>query len=301
MNYDNKFIVILEGKVGNSFGCLFYAHKIAKLSSKDFVINSVLNVNREATFYDLFSKSNGFEHIENSITKLNEIVPKDIPFLLHKSHYVDSGAIKDREVIYHRNMSEQELVDLIKSKNSVCYLDDASSHAMANPNVMVDSAKELKIDEEILNSVNSFCEKNNIDKKVKGIHIRATDWPWKEDCISSAYSTIQRLVDNNKDERIFVCCDEEEIEQDLINQLPNNIIINKKESYVQKVVDGTWREVIDAGDGRKQEFNTRIDCQSAKEAFIDLLLLSRTDIKYRHEHSSFSWFSEIYSNVDKLS
>ena len=160
MNYDNKFIVILEGKVGNSFGCLFYAHKIAKLSSKDFVINSVLNVNREATFYDLFSKSNGFEHIENSITKLNEIVPKDIPFLLHKSHYVDSGAIKDREVIYHRNMSEQELVDLIKSKNSVCYLDDASSHAMANPNVMVDSAKELKIDEEILNSVNSFCEKN---------------------------------------------------------------------------------------------------------------------------------------------
>jgi hypothetical protein len=75
MNYDNKFIVILEGKVGNSFGCLFYAHKIAKLSSKDFVINSVLNVNREATFYDLFSKSNGFEHIENSITKLNVIVP----------------------------------------------------------------------------------------------------------------------------------------------------------------------------------------------------------------------------------
>ena len=32
MDLKNKFIVIMEGKVGNSFGCLFYAHKIAKES-----------------------------------------------------------------------------------------------------------------------------------------------------------------------------------------------------------------------------------------------------------------------------
>lgn len=300
MDLKNKFIVIMEGKVGNSFGCLFYAHKIAKESGKDFVINSVSNVNRQADFYDLFSKENNFEHLSNSITELNNIMPPDVKFLLHKSHYVDSGAITGRDITYHRGLSEIELVNLVKSYDTVCYLDDASSHAMANPNVMVETASELKIDEEILKYVNSFCIENFGNEIISGIHIRATDWPWKQDCINSAYQTIQSLVEKNPNEKIFVCCDEEEIEDDLIKQLPDNIIVNKKESYVKKVVDGTWRETIDAGDGRKQDYNTLIDVQSAKEAFIDMLILSRTNIKYRHEHSSFSWFSEIYANLDIL-
>ena len=266
-NFDNKLIVILEGKIGNCFGCLYFAHKLAEDTGKEFVINSVNNINREASFYDLFSSENKFEHIENSITELNKIVPKDIPFLLHKSHYVQSGAIVDREVIYHREMSKDELTELIKSKKSVCYLDDASAHAMRNPDVMVETANKL----------------------------------WKQDCIDSAYKTIQDLVDKNPDERIFVCCDEEYIEDDLVSKLPNNIIVNKKNSYVQKAVEGSWREDVEAGDGRVMNYNTKIDVESAKEAIVDMLLLSRTDIRYRHQHSSFSWFSEIYSNVEELS
>jgi len=299
-NFDNKLIVIMEGKVGNSFGCLFYAHKLAKDAGKDFVINSVKNVNRQAAFYDLFSDSNGFEHIEYSITELNKIIPKDVPFLLHKSHYVDSGAIKDREVIYHRNMSNEKLLELVKTKNSVCYLDDASSHSMANPGFMVETAHDLQIHKKVLDGVNNFCKENNINNAVKGIHIRATDWPWKQDCINSAYSTIQNLVDKNPSEKIFVCCDEEYIENDLITKLPENIIIHRKDSCVKKVVEGSWREKIDAGDGRTQDYNTFHDVDQCVDAFIDMLILSRTDIKYRHQHSSFSWFSEIYSNILEL-
>ena len=300
-NFDNKLIVILEGKIGNCFGCLYFAHKLAEDTGKEFVINSVNNINREASFYDLFSSENKFEHIENSITELNKIVPKDIPFLLHKSHYVQSGAIVDREVIYHREMSKDELTELIKSKKSVCYLDDASAHAMRNPDVMVETANKLLFKEDIIKQVNKFCLENNMDKNVKGVHIRATDWPWKQDCIDSAYKTIQDLVDKNPDERIFVCCDEEYIEDDLVSKLPNNIIVNKKNSYVQKAVEGSWREDVEAGDGRVMNYNTKIDVESAKEAIVDMLLLSRTDIRYRHQHSSFSWFSEIYSNVEELS
>ncbi len=300
-NFDNKLIVILEGKIGNCFGCLYFAHKLAKDTGKDFVINSVNNINREASFYDLFSEKNGYEHIEYSITELNKIVPKDIPFLLHKSHYVDSGAIVDREVIYHRGMSKEELTELIKTKKSVCYLDDASAHAMRNPDVITETAHNLKFKEDIVEQVDKFCKENNITNDVKGIHIRATDWPWKQDCINSAYNTIQSLVDNNPNEKIFVCCDEEHIEDDLVSKLPENIIVNKKNSYVKKAIEGTWREDVEAGDGRVMNYNTKIDVESAKEAIVDMLLLSRTDIKYRHEHSSFSWFSEIYSNVKELS
>ena len=87
----------------------------------------------------------------------------------------------------------------------------------------------------------------------------------------------------------------------MVSKLPDNIIVNKKNSYVQKAVEGTWRESVDAGDGRVMDYNTKIDVESAKEAIVDMLLLSRTDIKYRHQHSSFSWFSEIYSSVEELS
>ena len=153
-NFKNKFIVIMEGKVGNSFGCLFYAHKLAKDTKKDFVINSVKNINREASFYDFFSSKNNFQHIEYSITELNNIVPKHIPFLLHKGHYVNSGAIKDREVIYHRSMDYDELIKTINSFDSVCYLDDASAHAMRNPNEIIESAKNLLIHEENENRYN---------------------------------------------------------------------------------------------------------------------------------------------------
>ena len=299
-NFKNKFIVIMEGKVGNSFGCLFYAHKLAKDTKKDFVINSVKNINREASFYDFFSTKNNFQHIEYSITELNNIIPKHIPFLLHKGHYVNSGAIKDREVIYHRSMEYDELIKTINSFDSVCYLDDASAHAMRNPNEIIESAKNLLIHEDILQKVNSFCKEKNITPSVNGIHIRATDWPWKQECINDAYKTIQNIINLDSNSKIFVCCDEEEIENDLIQKLPNNIITNKKNSYVKKAIEGSWRQNTYAGDGRTQDYNTLIDVESAIEAFIDMLILSRTTIKYRHQHSSFSWFSEIYSNVKKL-
>ena len=106
------------------------------------------------------------------------------------------------------------------------------------------------------------------------------------------------LINKDNKVKIFVCCDEKHIEDDLVEKAPNNIIVNTKNSYVKKAVEGSWRETVDAGDGRKQDYNTLIDVESAREAFIDLLILSRTNIKYRHKHSSFSWFSEIYSNVE---
>jgi|TARA_R110002153_G_scaffold92084_2_gene223871 hypothetical protein len=293
----NTINVILEGKVGNSFGCLFYAYHIAKRANKKLAINSVNNINNLASFYDLFSRENKLEHTEYSITELNEVVSKEVPFFLHKGHYVDSGAVKDREVIFHRGMPEDKLLEEIEKYDSICYLDDASSHAMRNPDIMVQSAEELIIEESIVDSVKQFCLKNNFNFETKGIHIRATDWPWKEDCINSAYKKVEELINENPNVKIFVCCDEKDIEDDLISKAPDNIIVNTKNSYVKKAVEGTWRETVDAGDGRKQDYNTLIDVESAREAFIDLLILSRTDIKYRHEHSSFSWFSEIYSKV----
>ena len=67
-------------------------------------------LNNLASFYDLFSKKNNFEHTEYSVTELNSKVSKESTLSSYtKDHYVQSGAVKDREVIFHRGMSEEEL------------------------------------------------------------------------------------------------------------------------------------------------------------------------------------------------
>jgi hypothetical protein len=290
----------MEGGMGNKFGCIFHAYQLAKETGKELVISSVRNMHGNVGFHHLFSKENNISEYENTVTELDTIVPKNIPFLLHKSHFVNCGAINsDREVTYHRGMSHEQLVNHIKTLNSCCYLVDGY-HAMQHPNMMTDVVNELKIHEDVLSKVIEICSEYQIDKTVKGIHIRATDWPYKQETIDNAYSTIQRLVEENPLQKIFVCCDEQSIEKDLCEQLPDNIIVFDKSSYVKKAVEGTWREDVADVDGRVCNYNTLRDEQSVIEAFIDMLILSRTTIEYGHPISSFWYFAKIYSNLSSL-
>ena len=299
-NFDNKLIAIMEGGMGNKFGCIFHAYQLAKDTGKELIISTVRNMHGDVGFHHLFSKTNGITEVENTITELDNLVPAEVPFLLHKSHFVKCGAIKPtRNVMYHRGMSHNELVEHIKGLNSCCYLVDGY-HAMQHPDMMTDVVRELKIKEDVLEKVNDICKQYSIDKTVKGIHIRATDWPFKQETIDASYNTIQRLVENNPKEKIFVCCDEQSIEKDLCNQLPDNIIVFNKNSYVKKAVEGTWREDVADVDGRVCNYNTLRDEESVVEAFIDMLLLSRTEIAYGHKVSSFWYFAKIFGNLAEL-
>lgn len=287
--------------MGNKFGCIFHAYQLAKDSGKELIISSVRNMHGDAGFHNLFSRKNNITEYENTITQLDTIVPESIPFLLHKPHFVNCGAISPkRTVVSHRGMSHTQLVDYIKQLDTCCYLVDGY-HAMQHPDMMVNVVSELKINEDVLVKVNEVCNTYNINKNVYGIHIRATDWPWKQDTINSAYATIQSIIEREPNAKIFVCCDEESIESNLVDQLPDNIIVHKKSSYVKKAVEGSWREDVADIDGRVCNYNTLRDEQSVIEAFVDMLVLSRTNIAYGHEHSSFAYFAKIYSRLEKLS
>ena len=55
-NYDNKLIVILEGKIGNCFGCLYFAHKLAEDTGKEFVINKDINESNDDNLNEIEKK-----------------------------------------------------------------------------------------------------------------------------------------------------------------------------------------------------------------------------------------------------
>ena len=305
-NIKNSLISIFEGGMGNKFGCLFYAIQLSKETGKELVINTVKNNGGDISFYDLFSKKNNYKEYLNTFTELDEVMSADVPFLIHKGHFNF-----DRQIISHRSLPHKEIINHINSYDVCGYLDDASSHAPelwehsqgneeSNESMVIQTAKELIIKEDILEKVTTFCSNNNINKDVAGVHIRATDWPWKDQTIKDSYETIQNLTNDNPDIKIFVCCDEKEVEDDLISQLPNNIITFEKNSYVKKFQEGDWRAKTKDVDGRVFDYNVLRDKESVIEAFIDMLILSRTDIKYGHWASSFNYFAKVYSNVDIL-
>ena len=206
----------------------------------------------------------------------------------------------EREVTFHRGMDHDTIKKYIKSKNSCVYLTDSNWDYM---DLMAQSAKELKINKNVLEKVNTFCSDNNINKDVFGIHIRTGEFYDNEqqiqNAINSVYGLIQGKISDNSNVKIFVCSDNEDVENDLRKQLPDNIITLEKYHYTYKSVEGTWRESVADVDGRVFPYNVNRNPETVIEGFLDMLILSRTNI-LTDSLSSFLFFAKIYSKLDKL-
>ena len=79
------------------------------------------------------------------------------------------------------------------------------------------------------------------------------------------------------------------------NQLENTVVFPKTQ-YVEKLKDGGWNDLTTDNEGRVFNFNVNRPKQSVIEAFIDLLLLSRTQILV-NSVSSFLNFAKLYSKI----
>lgn len=81
----------------------------------------------------------------------------------------------------------------------------------------------------------------------------------------------------------------------MFKSLPN-VKTFEKTHYVEKLVSGDWNEWITDNEGRKFKFNVNRKRESVIQAFIDLLILSKTNMR-GNELSTFFQFSKLYSNV----
>ena len=93
----------------------------------------------------------------------------------------------------------------------------------------------------------------------------------------------------------YVCSDDKNTEMKF--KKLNNVVIYPKSSYVEKFKDGGWNDVITDNEGRRFNFNVNRPKQSVIEAFVDLLILSRTKISV-NSVSSFLNFAKLYSNIE---
>ena len=225
------------------------------------LFDNEFNIMKDDVFYFFKEDSNNLflSITDNGIKLKNYLEPNEHGF----------GHIKNTEadVVYYHNKIPKNL----------------------NQEKILKFSRQLQIKSNIVRSALEFVSSNNISKSTKGLHIRKTDFPNQLDS-----DELFRIVSTDKNTKYFVCSDDQETENQF-SQLPN-VCVFEKTSYVQKLNDGNWRQTTTDTSGRIFDFNVDRPKQSVIEAFIDMLILSKTTISVKNKSTFLSW-AHMYSTI----
>jgi hypothetical protein len=280
----NKLYILCDHGLGNRLGSLVGGLKTAELLNYQPVVCWPVNNWCQAEFYDLFRNSITLESNEFSTMIVNQIHDSGLPFffiskftnnLINKNFFENSlPAVEEI-----RKLNSDAVFSCAKLPKSYVLKEDASKYL-----------KFLGISKSVSTAVNKFTVENYIDRNVIGIHIRKTDSANQID-----ENTVFENIKNSPQQRYFICSDDKTIE-DKFRTL-SNVVIFPKSTYVEKLQDGQWRDNVKDDNGRNIIFNMNRPKQAIIEAFIDMLILSKTTIN-RQSKSTFCSMAERFSIIE---
>lgn len=126
---------------------------------------------------------------------------------------------------------------------------------------------------ELNSKIHSEIETHSIDASVIGIHLRRTDYNLLDD--NDIINSINEYLKSNHQQKFLICSDSYAAEQKFKNLYPDNVILIKDKSYIEKINN----------EGTDQEFSNLMRTESSvQNALIDMYLLA---------HSAFEIFSPI--------
>jgi hypothetical protein len=281
MHQTRRITIVCDGGLGNRFGSLFPAFSLAADNGLDYVISWPVNNWCGCEFGDIFSPVHKFT--STTISEVAKLQTDDL-FVLHENQV--GPEIKN--IIMHG----QTVPSIIKnSKLNIVYYHNKIPPYVSQERILF-SMNKFPLAEHIKKRVYRFCKDNDVKKNnVKGIHIRKTDHPSQVDD-----NVIFNAVKNDVSSRYFICSDDKDTEQKFSTL--SNVIIHNKNFYVDKLVEGTWREKITDTEGRSFNFNVNRTKDSVIDGFVDMLILSRTNIIVKNNKSTFLEFAKLYSHIN---
>jgi len=273
-----KMYILADGGLGNRFNSLIGGLVAAEQIGCVPVIYWPINNWCGCSFEDLFVSN--LQTMDKGITDL--ILDDGKIYLIHDN--------QTTTVPRHTFEHSLESVNCIRDMTQdIVYFHNKLPDYFPQ-DAIVKKLRTLKILPHILSTVELFCKKHAISTKTKGIHIRKTDHKKQLDSDQIFLSILE-----DKDTDYFICSDDKPTEEKL-KQL-SNVKIYSKTSYVEKLVDGEWTTPITDNQGRVFSYNVNRSRQSVVEAFVDLLILSRTNISIKKTSSSFLSWAKIYSMI----
>lgn len=282
---ENTIVTILFAGLGNKFASLVSGHALARKLNKNFIIYNINDKKWQSLDYKLIYDFNQ-NYIEVSdIEDIDKMIDISIP------------AFSRNKFNFKRECFEIKQIDSAKNFDSFLFL----SHRPINlsEDDILHFSKDFIIKPHIKDKIESFINLHNLDENVCGLHVRATDVPFRNLNIQFA----EHFIKENKSKKIFLCTDEKEVELNLSKY--DNVFFRKKLNYVQKLKDvDPWEKQYQSTDYNFRVVNAirQSDCEI--EAFIDMILLSRTNIidcsKIVGYRSTFCDWASKFSSIKKL-
>lgn len=154
--------------------------------------------------------------------------------------------------------------------------------------------RELVPADDVRHAVDDFVLRNNLDKRIMGMHVRQTDAA----NINKDYfvKKLEATFSKRPKKRFFVCSDSTDLEHELRERFGDNVIINPKKAYPVRLDSNSGWITEVPGSGK---YNVWRSTDSVKEALTDLYLLAKTRFVVR-SHGSFSNIGYYLSLVEEF-
>ena len=279
-----KLYILCDHGLGNRLGSLVGGLKTAELLNYQPIICWPINNWCQAEFHELFRSSIELESNEFATMLVNQIHDSGLPFFFI-SQFTEDTISKN---YFENSLSAVEEIRKLTSDALFSCAKLPKSY-VRNPEDISKHLKSLGIAESIRSAVEKFVIENKIDKTVRGVHIRKTDSKNQID-----ENIVFENMKNSPQQRYFICSDDKSIEDKFVTL--SNVIIFPKSTYVEKLQDGHWRDNVTDAAGRNIVFNMNRPKQAMIEAFVDMLILSKTKID-RLSKSTFRSMAERYQGI----
>jgi len=276
---ENIILPVLFAGFGNKLGSLFSGLVLSRRLNKKLLI---LNVNSNVGNLDLNSIFEFNYPIKNftSFKEIDDIIDLSFPIFTTKSFD------------FRRKCIPYESFDIRKSPDSFLYLcHKAMDMSPNNLNIFLNT---FKIKSDVKSKINEFANAHGLNKNVYGLHIRASDFPERNNNIERA----RKFIELNQNKKILICTDEKQVEEDL--SIYKNVIFRQKNSYTEKLNPNiNWNVKYFDQKYNSTNYNSLRDNQCSVDAFIDMILLSKTNLSGNvNNGSTFYKWCEHFSNVN---
>lgn len=271
-----EITIVCDGGLGNRLGALIGGLYVASETSAEPIICWPINNRCGCSYQDLFEQN--IRLIEMPLTRLFASRMKSV-FMIHVNH-------TKLKLPRQLKIDKSSIEELKKNEINIVYYNNIIPNFVPS-NFITDTLNNLVIKKDIEEEVLSFCRNNKIDKATIGLHIRKTDFQKTVD-----EDQLFKVV-SSSDENYFICSDDKTTE-DRFACLAN-VVKRCKRYYTEKLKEGGWNMQVEIEEGRVRPFNILRGKEASIEGFIDMLILSRTNILLKTA-STFSQFARHFSN-----
>jgi hypothetical protein len=188
-------------------------------------------------------------------------------FLVHE---MQSGLRADR-VVRNQSLTTMEAYGAhLNAGKPVFYYHNLFPHPV-DAALIGKALGHLRVNPAIWDRARAFCRTNGLDRSVKGLHIRKTDFGSAVND-SQLFDAVAAHAD-----RFFVCSDDREVNE-RFGALANCCVLEKAHFPRKLLAEGDWNASTTDSDGRRFPYNITRSEESVVEGLVDLLILSTTTV-----------------------